>query len=352
MPHTIKNSFYKHLTFENLLSAHLRAKKQKAKKCEVLRFELNLENNLVNLLNKLKNGTYHVGNYRIFYINEPKLRKIEALPYVDRIVHQWYVEEFIKPNIVPKFINSSCACIVGRGCHKAADIIQHDMKVYKRKNPNYWILKCDIRKFFYSIDPNILFSIVKKYMSGKKLIQFTHQLIFENRKDPIGIPIGNYTSQFFANIYLNELDQYIKHTLRVKYYVRYMDDFVMLLEDKETCKTYKKLIEEFVENKLHLSLNQKSRYYPAAQGLNFCGYRIWPTHRLLRKSSKTKIKRKIRKWNKIWLRGDLDFGIVMPSLQSWLAHANHCNTYKLKCKVLNSAEFLYNDKKEYPVRID
>ena len=183
-------------------------------------------------------------------------------------------------------------------------------------------------------------------MSDKKLIQFTHQLIFENRKDPIGIPIGNYTSQFFANIYLNELDQYIKHTLRVKYYVRYMDDFVMLLEDKETCKTYKKLIEEFVENKLHLSLNQKSRYYPAAQGLNFCGYRIWPTHRLLRKSSKTKIKRKIRKWNKIWLRGDLDFGIVMPSLQSWLAHANHCNTYKLKCKVLNSAEFLYNDKKE------
>ena len=94
MPHTIKNSFYKHLTFENLLSAHLRAKKQKAKKCEVLRFELNLENNLVNLLNKLKNGTYHVGNYRIFYINEPKLRKIEALPYVDRIVPVSYTHLF------------------------------------------------------------------------------------------------------------------------------------------------------------------------------------------------------------------------------------------------------------------
>lgn len=126
----------------------------------------------------------------------------------------------------------------------------------------------------------------------------------------------------------------------------------MLLKDKETCKTYKKLIEEFVETKLHLSLNQKSRYYPAAQGLNFCGYRIWPTHRLLRKSSKTKIKRKIRKWNKIWQRGDLDFNIVMPSLQSWLAHASHCNTYKLKCKILNSAEFIYNEKKEYPLKIE
>lgn len=272
MPHTIKNSFYKHLTFEKLLSAHQRAKKQKAKKCEVLRFELNLENNLVNLLNKIKNGTYHVGNYRIFYINEPKLRKIEALPYTDRIVHQWYVEEFIKPNIVPKFINSSCACIVGRGCHKAADLIQHYMQIYKRVNPDYWILKCDIRKFFYSIDPNILFNIMKRYITDKKLLQFTHLLIFENRKDPVGIPIGNYISHFFANIYL---------------------------------------------------------------------------HRLLRKSSKTKIKRKIRKWNKIWHRGDLDFNIVMPSLQSWLAHASHCNTYKLKCKVLDSAEFLYNEKKEY-----
>lgn len=93
------------------------------------------------------------------------------------------------------------------------------MQIYKRKNPDYWILKCDIRKFFYSIDPNILFNIIKRYISDKRLLQFTHQLIFENRKDPI----GNYTSQFFANIYLNELDQYIKHTLRVKYYVRYMD---------------------------------------------------------------------------------------------------------------------------------
>lgn len=169
MPKKIKNCFYKNLTFEKLLEAHFRARVHKSYKNEVIKFELNLENNIINLLNKLKNKKYHLGNYYNFIIYEPKERLIKALPYVDRIVHQWYVEEFIKPNIVPKFINSSCACIVGRGCHKAADIIQHDMKVYKRKNPNYWILKCDIRKFFYSIDPNILFSIVKKYMSDKKL---------------------------------------------------------------------------------------------------------------------------------------------------------------------------------------
>ena len=195
---------------------------------------------------------------------------------------------------------------------------------------------------------------MKKYIVDKDLLFLTQILIFNGpiNTTSSGIPIGNYTSQFFANIYLNELDQFIKRTLKIKYYTRYMDDFVLLLPSKKDCIEIKNKIEIFLKNTLKLELNDKSRYYPYKMGVNFCGYRIWPTHRLLRKSSKTKIKRKIRKWNKIWLRGDLDFGIVMPSLQSWLAHANHCNTYKLKCKVLNSAEFLYNDKKEYPVRID
>ena len=114
MPHTIKNCFYKNLTFEKLLEAHNRAKKQKASKPEVIQFEMHLENNLTNLLHQLQKGSYHIGNYRTFYVVEPKLRMIEALPYVDRIVHQWYVEEFIKPYIVPKFIKDTCACIPGR----------------------------------------------------------------------------------------------------------------------------------------------------------------------------------------------------------------------------------------------
>lgn len=348
MPHTIRNVFDKKLNFENLLSAHYRARKQKVRKSEVIKFEMNLENNLTNLLHHLQNNTYKVGQYRTFYVTEPKLRKIEALPYVDRVVHQWYVEEFIKPNIVPKFIKDTYACIPGRGTHKAVDTVQRYMRICKRNWGNYWILKCDIHKYFYSIDPDILFNIMKKYITDKKLLFLTKCLIFDSRSDSIGIPIGNYTSQFFANIYLNELDQYVKHNLKIKYYVRYMDDFIFLLKDKESCKNVKNLVNEFVTNNLKLELNQKSRYYPCNQGLNFCGYRIWPTHRLLRNRCKRKILKKVRKWNKVWETGNLNFSIVMPSLQSWMGHSSHANSYNFKRKVIKQAKFIYHEDEEYP----
>lgn len=352
MPNTIRNVYNEKLTFDKLLQAHLRARKQKVRKAEVIKFEMNLENNITNLLHHLQNNTYQVGQYRSFYVKEPKLRKIEALPYQDRIVHQWYVEEFIKPNIVPKFIKDTYACITNRGTHKAIDAVQKYMCICKRNWGNYWILKCDIHKYFYSIDPNILFNIMKKYIQDKKLLNLTHKFIFDNRTENIGIPIGNYTSQFFANIYLNELDQYVKHQLKIKYYVRYMDDFIFLLKDKKSCIKVKKLVEEFVNNNLKLDLNEKSRYYPCNQGVNFCGYRIWPTHRLLRNRCKRKILKKVRKWNIIWQSGNLDFSIVMPSLQSWIGHTKHADSYNFRKKVLKLAKFIYHEDEEFPYNLD
>ena len=344
MPKTIKNAFKKALTFQKLLEAHYRAKKHKTFKPELIQFEFNLENNIINLLNQLKNNTYKMGNYRSFIIYEPKKRIIQALPYRDRIVHQWYVEEFIKPYIVPKFISTTFACLPNRGTHKAVNCVQHQMQIIKRSYPDFWILKCDIRKFFYSINPNILFSIMKKHISDSELIKFTHKLIFTNINSTaeIGIPIGNYTSQFFANIYLNELDQYIKRFLHLKYYVRYMDDFIILLPSKADCIKYKKIIEEFLETKLKLYLNDKSRYYPSKMGVNFCGYRIFPTHKLLRTSSKKKIKKNIKKWNYLHSIGILDFETTLMSLNSWMGHSSHCNSYNLQQKILNKCNFLIN----------
>jgi len=146
MPCKINNCFYDNLTFDKLLSAHMRARKNKVSKNEVIMFEMNLENNIVNLLNNIKNHTYFVGEYRKFIIKEPKEREIQSLPYRDRIVHQWYVEEFIKPYILPKFIKDTYACIPERGTHHAVNAIQRYMRIYQRKNPDYWILKCDISK--------------------------------------------------------------------------------------------------------------------------------------------------------------------------------------------------------------
>ena len=254
---------------------------------------------------------------------------IKALPYRDRVVHQWYVEEFIKPHIVPKFIHTSYACLNGKGTHKAADMMQEFMNKKYRKNSNYWILKCDIKKFFYSINKHILFDIISKYFEDDDFLNFTKLLIFDNSdSSDVGIPIGNYTSQYFANIYLNELDQYVKRELKIKYYVRYMDDFVLLLDSKKECKEIKTKIEAFIKENLQLELNDKSRYYPNAMGVNFCDYRIFLNYRKLRTNSKKKIKKNVKKWNKLYNKQKLDIPKALQSLNSWRGHASHCNSYK------------------------
>ncbi len=346
MSKKVNNIFCSNLTFMKFYEAHNRARKNKTNKREVIEFEMNLEQNLVNLIREIESGRYKVGEYRSFVVYEPKERVIEALPYRDRVVHQWYVHEFIFPYILPKFIDTTYACLDDKGTHNAVAKIEKYMRIYKRNiDSKFWILKCDISKFFYSINPKILFEILCKTYKDKKLLKFTKKILFENReKNTVGIPIGNYTSQYFANIYLNGLDQYAKRILSLKYYVRYMDDFIILLKTKEECIEVKKKIEEFIESSLNLKLNKKSRYYPNKIGVNFCGYRTFCTHRLLRVSSKKKIKRKIKKWNNDFKRGNINITFVLQSLNSWLSHTSYCNSYNLKDKISNSSNCTYNFK--------
>jgi len=338
----INSHFYENLSFKSLLDAHIRAREQKLSKTEVLLFEMDLENNLINLLKQLQNKKYTIGKYREFKIFEPKERLIKSLPYRDRIVHQWYVESFIKKYIAPKFIFSSFACIDNKGTHKAVDTIQDYMKKAFNTNENFWILKCDIKKFFYNINQDILYSLLCKYFNDNDILEFSKLLIY-NKEDSskVGIPIGNYTSQYFANIYLNELDQYVKRVLKVKYYVRYMDDFVLLLNSKKECKEVKEKISIFLKENLELELNDKSRYYPNKMGVNFCGYRIFMNYRKLRTNSKKKIKKNIAHWNKLYAENKLDIKKAMQSLNSWRGHASHCNSYHLQQKILNSCDFIY-----------
>jgi len=223
------------ITFEKFYAAYLRARKHKASRLEVLEFEEYLEYNLISLMEEIRLGKYHLSNYSSFVIYEPKKREIRKLPFVDRIVHQWYVEEFIKPYFLSRFISDTYACIPGRGTHKAIKRLQYFMRVMYRRYKNYYILKMDISKFFDSVDKKILFSIMKKYFHDRKLLDFTHQMIFENNPEG-GLPIGNYTSQYFANIYLHELDFFIKIKKSIAYYVRYMDDFIILVQNKEEAK--------------------------------------------------------------------------------------------------------------------
>lgn len=191
MPKKIRNVFYKNLTFQKFVEAHNRAKKNKMFKNEVLTFDLNLESNIITIIRSIKNNTYKVGQYHSFTVYEPKERIIQSLPYRDRVVHQWYVEEFIKPYIMPKFINTSFACLPNKGTHKAVDSVQEMMRKYSKNYPDYYILKCDIKKYFNSIDSIVLFDILKNYIEDKALLKFTSKILFDNRPfdTNIGIPI-------------------------------------------------------------------------------------------------------------------------------------------------------------------
>lgn len=191
MPKKIRNVFYKNLTFQKFVEAHNRAKKNKMFKNEVLTFDLNLESNIITIIRSIKNNTYKVGQYHSFTVYEPKERIIQSLPYRDRVVHQWYVEEFIKPYIMPKFINTSFACLPNKGTHKAVDSVQEMMRKYSKNYPDYYILKCDIKKYFNSIDSIVLFDILKNYIEDKALLRFTSKILFDNRPfdTNIGIPI-------------------------------------------------------------------------------------------------------------------------------------------------------------------
>ena len=180
-----------------------------------------------------------------------------SLPFKDRVVHQWYIEEFIKPFYVKRFINDSYACIEGRGTHKAVFKLQKYLN--ENNNKDIYVLKCDIEKYFFNIDKDILFNTLKRDIKDKYLLELTKKIIFDNINN--GLPIGNYTSQYFANIYLNELDWFIKDNLGIKYYIRYMDDFIFLLDSKEECKLVLDEIRKFLNNKLKLNLNKKTRYF-------------------------------------------------------------------------------------------
>lgn len=340
MPKRIKNCFDDKLKLINLRDAFLRTKKNKMRRIGLLKYEMNLEVNLSKLRTALINGTYTNGRYRTFTIYEPKERIIKALPFEDRIVHQWIVHEFIMPFFVPRFIKTSCACLDDKGTHYAVNYTQKYMRNMKRKYGNYYIIKCDISKFFYSIDQDILYNILNTKIKDKKLLSLIKGLIYHS-EDNIGIPIGNYTSQYFANIYLNEMDYYIKNNLKVKYYVRYMDDFVMFVKNKEECLFTMDKVSLYLNDKLHLKLNPKSKYYPSKMGVNFCGYHIFETHKLLRKSCKIKIKKKIRKWNKNYLNNKLNIKDVILSWNSWLGHSSHSNSYNIIGKMYDKIIFKY-----------
>lgn len=342
------NKLYEQIyDFENLYASYLEARKNKRYKHEVLEFSANLEENLISLQNELIWEEYRVGKYREFFVYEPKKRLIMCLPFRDRVV-QWAIYRVIAPFFMKGFYRHSYACIKKRGTHAAADTLQSWL--VKVKDEEYYHLKLDMSKYFYRVNHDILLKIILKKIKDKKVLNLLEGLIkSEGNKfglplwhEPgetdligsVGMPIGNLTSQLFANIYLNELDKFVKQTLREKYYIRYMDDVIILNKDKEKLHLVKKEIEYFINNDLELHLNNKTALRPVKTGINFVGFRIWHNHRRMKKKSLVKMKKRIKYIQKAYSRGEIGFKEANATMQSYFGIMQHFESYTLKKNIL------------------
>ena len=294
MPKTIRNKFDNYLTYEKLMGAHLKARKGKGYRKEIIEFNLKQEEYIIWLLEQLQTQKYRHGGYTTFFITEPKLRKIEKSRYIDRIVHRWIVDNFLEPAFVPQFINTSYACLKNKGMHRACLYVQKTMQHCTKIWNEYYILKMDVAKYFDNINKEILFKIIQKKIKDKKIIWLIKEILYSQKREK-GLEIGNYTSQMFANIYLNEVDQFIKHKLHIKYYCRYLDDSIVIVKTKKEAKNALKKIQKFLNENLKLELNNKTQIFKNKQGVNFCGYKINEYRLKIRDKGKRKLKKKVKK---------------------------------------------------------
>jgi RNA-directed DNA polymerase len=319
--------------FENLYGAYLKARKSKRYRREVLKFTERLEENLINIQNELLWKTYRPRRVRQFYVWEPKKRLISAPAFYDRVVHHALCN-VIEPIFDNSFIHHSYACRMDKGTHEAVNTFQKQLRQAKRKWSKVYCLKIDVRRYFPSINHRILYSIIERKIKDPDLLWLIKTIIDSNPGDT-GIGIGALTSQLFANIYLDQLDHFAKEVLRLKYYIRYMDDIVILAPNKRELHTVLAEIENFLWNKLRLTTNSKTQIMPINRGVTFLGYRIWPTHRRLKGQSKRRIKRKMRVYQKLYKEGRVDLEEIRASLMSWLGHVKHCNSHNLQEKLLD-----------------
>lgn len=328
-------SFEKIFDFDNLLSAAYSCRKGKTKANATLVFFNNLEENIIEIQNELMWGMYKMSPYHHFYVFEPKRRLISAPHFKDRVVHR-AMYNVIEPLFDKTYIYDSYACRRGKGTHKGADRAQYFIKKVESKHGKAYALKADISRYFSSIDHQVLKSILAAKIQCQRTLELLFYIIDNSPCESmgVGIPLGNLTSQIFANVYLHELDRYAKHSLGAKHYIRYMDDFAIIHYDKAVLHQWRKDIEEFLHLYLRLKTNSKTQVFPIStsngRSLDFLGYRIYSSHRLLRKCSVKRIKTKLKKYRSQFAKGEISLSDINQNIQSWLGHAGHASTYNLK----------------------
>lgn len=326
---TYKNIYPQIISLKNIIPAWKKARKGKTKKNYVKEFEKKLTFNLKSLHNELKNQTYQPKPMKTFILRDPKTRKISRSAFRDRIVHHALVR-VIEPIFDKTFIYDSCANRTGKGTLSALKRFEEfQRKITDNLSKEAFCLKADIKHYFQEMNKKILLEIINRKIKDEKTINLIKS-ISDNFEGDKGMPLGNLTSQFFANVYLNELDQFVKHELKAEYYIRYVDDFVILHKSKSQLEVWKIAIEDFLKKKLRLEIHpDKSKIIPLNQGVDFVGFRNFYYYKLLRKRNIKKIKQKIEQFNE----GILTEGKFKEILQGWMAYAKWSNNYNLSRKM-------------------
>ncbi|HEY4516023.1 MAG TPA: reverse transcriptase/maturase family protein [Candidatus Paceibacterota bacterium] len=303
MKNKIIISYLDIISVQNLYEAWEEFLPGKKKKEDVAEFALNLSSNILKLHSDLVNRNYTHGAYKAFNISDPKPRNIHKASVRDRLLHH-AIYKILYPYFDRLFIFDSYSCRVAKGTHKAIERFKKfGNQVSKSNTKTCWVLKCDIRKFFASINHKILLDILKKYIKDREIIWLLERIIlsFFSTKVGVGLPLGNLTSQLLVNIYMNEFDQYIKHILKIRHYIRYADDFVFLDTDKDRLLELIPRTADFLDEHLKLQIHPDKLFIRTlASGLDFLGWVHFPKYRVLRTVTKRRMFKRIKEveWNK------------------------------------------------------
>lgn len=316
-------------------------------KVEAMLFAKDETYSLQQLRQSLIDETYNLDEYIEFMVYEPKKRVINAPHYKDKIV-QLSINNILKEVYNKCFIFDSYACIDKKGTHKCVERISHFMRKAKWEYGNEaYIIKMDIKKFFYSIDRDVLKKIYAKKIKCEKSLRLIYRIIDSSAMiDELGLPLGNTLSQISANVYMNEADQYAKRKLGLKYYVRYADDIVIIVKNKETAIKVLTKLTKVLEDQLNLALNKnKTKIFPISQGVNTVGFKIHTTHRMLRNESKKKVKRKTKKFPKLLANQEITKEKVEQIINSWYGHAKYADSHNFINSLMSKNNYIYQNSK-------
>ncbi len=355
-------------TIEAVFDAYFDCRKAKRNSINQLRFEINLEKNLVQLHRDLNDGTYRIGRSVAFVVTHPKIREVWAAEFRDRVVHH-VIFNAISDRYHRRFIRDNYACIPDRGTHDGLRRISgHARSITQNWTRPAYFLKADVANYFNSIDHHILIKLAERHVPEGWICALIRQAILHDPRIDFsmrspssmfervprhksllnapagkGLPIGNLTSQFFANLYMNELDQYVKRVLKAKYYGRYVDDVVLLHEDPNVLNEWYLRMDEFIKSNLAIHLHPNKKHLNLIEtGINFTGFIIKPGRTYLRRTSLSKCQQKIRAWERRGSPVDSEtLKDISQSLNSYLGMLRQVNGYNARKSICRRIESLF-----------